>query len=91
MFSSESNRFLCSPCLCRAHAHTLQDTTELEAKANVDAGLLQAITDGDEGFMRAGAMPAVTTASSAGAKSLLDSLGEKATSKKDTLSFVAFD
>lgn len=54
----------------------------LKADAKVDSGLLAAITDADEGFMRPGAMPTPAAASSAGAKALLDGLSEKVGWKK---------
>ena len=45
----------------------------MKGTASVDDEMLKALTS-DEGFMRAGAMPTVQTASKAGCKSLLDAM-----------------
>ena len=58
------------------HKDAVADTTRLKATASVDPELLQAITNSEEGFMRAGAMPTVTTSSAAGSKALLDAVAK---------------
>lgn len=60
------------------------ESTQLSASTAVDSGLLEAITDSDNGFMRGGAMPAVETISAAGSKALLDAMG-KACAKQNVL------
>ncbi|CAK9111988.1 Nipped-B-like protein B [Durusdinium trenchii] len=58
------------------------ESTQLSASTAVDSGLLEAITDSDNGFMRGGAMPAVETISAAGSKALLDAMGKAVVKKK---------
>lgn len=54
----------------------VQESTRLSAKASVDPELQKALCDPEEGIMRPGAMPSVTTASAAGSKQLLDALAK---------------
>lgn len=54
----------------------MRESTKLSATAQIDDDLRQAICDGDEGFMRPGAMPSITAASSAGCKQILDAVGK---------------
>lgn len=61
---------------------TVRERTQLEAKANVDPQLRAALTDQDEGLLRAGNLPQVTTATKEGSKALLDRL-EKAGGQAD--------
>ena len=58
------------------HIDAVSDTTKLTATASVDPELLQAITNSEHGFMRAGAMPTVTAASAGGTKTLLDAVAK---------------
>lgn len=59
------------------HRDVVSDSTKLSASANVtEPGLLEALIDPDEGVMRPGAMPSVTTSSAAGSKSLLDAVAK---------------
>ena len=55
--------------------NSVAETTTLRGTASVDDDLLKALTS-DEGFMRAGAMPTVQTASKAGCKTLLDAVSK---------------
>ena len=57
------------------HENTVAESTTLKGAASVDGDLLKAITS-DDGFMRAGAMPTVQTASKAGCKTLLDAVSK---------------
>lgn len=60
--------------------YTREDQTreklQIEAKAKVDAPLREALTDPESGILRAGLLPQVNCASSAGAKQLLASITE---------------
>ena len=58
------------------HKDVVTESTALSASANVESGLLEALIDPDQGFMRPGAMPSVTTASAAGSKTLLDAVAK---------------
>lgn len=49
----------------------------LKGKAEVDPAMRKALTDPEEGILRPGALPKISTASAAGNKQILDSL-EKA-------------
>lgn len=60
------------------HADRVSDITKLNAKAGVDDGLLQAMTNSEDGFMRVGAMPAITAQSAGGTKQLLDAVAKAA-------------
>lgn len=57
------------------HRDITSESTKLSATASVESDLLQALTS-EQGFMRPGAMPAVSAASAAGSKALLDTLGK---------------
>ena len=57
------------------HENTVAESTTMKGAASVDGDLLKAITS-DDGFMRAGAMPTVQTASKAGCKTLLDAVSK---------------
>ena len=59
----------------------VSESTTLKGTASVDDEMLKAITS-DDGFMRAGAMPTVQTASKAGCKILLDAMQKAIGSKK---------
>ena len=52
------------------------ECVKLAAKADVDDGLMQALTDESEGCLRAGALPQIQIATSAGNKALLDSIAK---------------
>ena len=60
--------------------YTRKDETkegmELEAKTGVDESLRQALTDEESGILRAGLLPKVDCASSAGAKQLLNAVNQ---------------
>lgn len=60
------------------HTDKVSDITKLSAKAGVDDALLQAMTNSEEGFMRVGAMPAITAHSAGGTKQLLDAVAKAA-------------
>ena len=48
----------------------------LKGKMEVDSGLRAALTDADEGILRPGCLPKVSTSSAAGNKALLSSLAK---------------
>ena len=54
----------------------VSEATKMKGTAHIDDDLRKALTS-DEGFMRAGAMPSMPTASKGGCKQLMDAL-EKA-------------
>lgn len=60
--------------------YTREDQTrekmEIEAKAKVDSALKDALIDQESGVLRAGLLPQVNCASSAGAKNLLAQITE---------------
>ena len=60
---------------------TRKDTTgeslALRGKMDCDPGMLAAITDKEDGILKAGALPKVSTASAQGSKAILDAI-EKA-------------
>lgn len=54
---------------------TIKDSTKLKATAEADPDMLQALI-GEEGMMRAGAMPTISAQSAAGTKQLLDAVAK---------------
>lgn len=54
---------------------SVEESTKLKATTKVDSNLQQLLC-GEEGFMRPGAMPGVSTSSAAGTKQLLDKLAQ---------------
>lgn len=58
------------------HKDVVSESTVLHAKTNVDPELQKALCNEEDGFMRPGAMPAVTTASAAGTKTLLEAVAK---------------
>ena len=57
---------------------TTAESSKLSASVDVDPELRAALTDGESGLMRSGALPQLTTAMTAGNKALLDAI-DKAT------------
>jgi hypothetical protein len=57
------------------HRDITSESTKLSATASVETDLLEALVS-EQGFMRPGAMPAITAASAAGTKTILESLGK---------------
>ena len=53
---------------------TTAESSKLSASTEVDPELRAALTDGETGLMRSGALPQVTTATAAGNKALLDAI-----------------
>lgn len=53
--------------------NSVKDSTKLSAKASLDQPLMDAII-GDEGFMRAGAMPSLPCATKQGSQKLLQAV-----------------
>ena len=53
---------------------TTAESSKLSASVDVDPELRAALTDGESGLMRSGALPQVTTATTAGNKALLDAI-----------------
>ena len=58
------------------HKDMVRESTTLHATTSIDSDLQKALCDSEQGFMRAGAMPSVTAASSAGCKQILDAVGK---------------
>ena len=58
------------------HKDVVSESTVLHAKTSVDPELQKALCNEEDGFMRPGAMPAVTTASAAGTKTLLEAVAK---------------
>ena len=52
------------------------ESQKLTANASLDSTLQQALTNEEDGFMRPGAMPAVSCASAAGTKQILDAVAK---------------
>ena len=50
------------------------ESMKLQAKKDVDPDLRAALVDSEDGLMKAGALPKVSSASAAGSKALLDSI-----------------
>ena len=63
-------------------ANITEEAMKLKAKAEVDKGLREALVDGESGILRAGVLPKVEGASSAGAKALLNSITAVSTAPK---------
>lgn len=63
------------------HKEAVKDITKLKASSGIDGDMLQGLI-GEEGFMRAGAMPSISTASAAGSKQILDALAKASLPKK---------
>lgn len=63
------------------HKEVVKDVTKLKANSKIDNGMLQGLI-GEEGFMRAGAMPSISTASAAGSKQILDAVAKASAPKK---------
>lgn len=59
-----------------AHKDLVRESTTLHATTSVDSDLQKALCDTEQGFMRAGAMPSVTAATSGGCKQILDAVGK---------------
>ena len=53
---------------------TTAESSKLSASTEVNAELRAALTDGETGLMRSGALPQITTATTAGNKALLDAI-----------------
>ena len=55
--------------------NVVSESTKMKASTKIDDDLRTALTS-DEGFMRAGAMPSVPTASKSGCKKLMDAMAK---------------
>ena len=58
------------------HKDLVRESTTLHATTSVDSDLQKALCDTEQGFMRAGAMPSVTAATSGGCEQILDAVGK---------------
>ena len=71
----------------QGHEFNREDITKesmaLKASSNVDSDLRNALIDEESGILRAGLLPQVHTATSAGAKNLLSSITQAGRSKSD--------
>ena len=91
-FSSTGIPFQRAPKECwyfmrQGHEFNREDITKesmaLKASSNVDSDLRNALIDEESGILRAGLLPQVHTATSAGAKNLLSSITQAGRSKSD--------
>ena len=58
------------------HKDVVSESTKLHATTSVDPELQKALCNEEDGFMQPGAMPAVTAASAAGSKMLLEAVAK---------------
>lgn len=54
----------------------VKDVMKLEAQSEVDKTILESMIDSDDGILRAGLLPSLDAATSAGSKTLLDSISK---------------
>ena len=79
--SKEAWFFMPAPKAVSQSDETIEGTT-LNASANVDSALLAALTDPEQGAMRAGAMPSVDSLNPVANKALLQAMSGEACVQK---------
>lgn len=52
------------------------DVMKLQAKSDLDKNVFESMIDSDDGILRAGLLPSLDAATSAGSKALLDSISK---------------